>query len=172
MQAAVSDSGQNCGRPGDRRYNSIRIKVVDYKLVRDLNSVMNSTPNSTRLFLILAFACAFFVSGTETQARTTHKGAHLIVQRAANFGTEVVVRLSVDGRRVADIQRDHRYDGFVSAGRHVLAVTPMPNIELRPPTSVRVTVRSGRTYIFTAAWEADRLVLRRSTSATEAAPAH
>ena len=134
---------------------------------------MNSRHNSTsRFFLIFTFACAFLVSGTETQARTTHKGAHLIVQRAANFGTEVVVHLSVDGRRVADIQRDHRYDGFVSAGRHVLTVTPMPNIELRRPTSVRVIVRSGRTYIFTAAWEADRLVLRRSTSATEAAPAH
>src|SRR5207253_2042973 len=106
--------------------------------------------------------------GTETQARTTHKGAHLIVQRAANFGTEVDVRLSVDGRRVADIQRDHRYDGFMSAGGHVLTVTPMPNIELRRPTSVRVTVRSGRTYIFTAGWEADRLVLRRSTSANDA----
>src|SRR5437016_13421706 len=99
---------------------------------------MNSRPNSTRLFLILAFACAFFVSGTETQARTTHKGAHLIVQRAANFGTEVVVSLSVDGRRVADIQRDHRYDGFVLARGHVLTVTPIPIIPLRRPQQERV----------------------------------
>jgi hypothetical protein len=133
---------------------------------------MNSRPNSSRIFLILAFACAFFVAGTETQARTRHQGARLIVQRAANFGTEVVVRLSVDGRRVADIQRDHRYDGFVSGGRHVLTVTPMPNVELRRPISVRVSMRSGRTYIFTAGWEADHLMLRRSTSAIEAAPAH
>jgi hypothetical protein len=134
---------------------------------------MNSRYNSTsRIFLILAFACAFFVSGAETQARTTDQGAHLIVERAPNFGTEVVVRLSIDGKKVADIQRDHRYDGFVSAGRHVLSVVPMPNIELRAPVSLRVTVRSGRTYIFTAGWEADHLVLRRSTSADEAAPAH
>ena len=124
---------------------------------------MNSRHNfSSRLFLILAFACAFFVSGTETQARTTHKGAHLIVQRAANFGTEVVVRLSVDGRRVADIQRDHRYDGFVSAGHHVLSVVALPNIELRRPTSMRLTVQRGHTYVFTAVWESDRVVLRRS----------
>ena len=133
---------------------------------------MNSKHNFTsKIFLILAFACAFFVSGTETQARTTRKGAHLIVQRAANFGTEVVVHLSIDGRRVADIQRDHHYDGFVSAGRHVLTVAPMPNIELRRPTSVRVTVRSGRAYIFTAGWDADRLGLRRSTFANDAEPA-
>jgi hypothetical protein len=132
---------------------------------------MNSRYNYTRLFLILAFACAFFVSGTVTQARTRHNGAHLIVQRAPNVGTELVVRLSIDDRSVADIQRDHRYDGFVSGGRHVLSVVPMPNIDRRQPTSVRVTVQSGRTYIFAAAWEADRLVLRRSTVASEAAPA-
>ena len=134
---------------------------------------MNSRYNSTsRIFLILVFACAFFISGTVTQARTTHKGARLIVQRAANFGTEVVVRLSIDGRRVADIQRDHRYDGFVSGGHHVLTVLPMPNVDVRRPTSLRVNVRQGRTYIFTAAWEPDRgVVLRRATFAINAMPA-
>lgn len=133
---------------------------------------MNSGHNfSSRLFLILAFVCAFFVGGIAIQARTSHSGARLIVQRAPNIGTELAVHLSIDGRKVADIQRDHRYDGFVSAGRHVLTVVPMPNIELRRPTSVRVTLRSGRAYIFTAGWDADRLGLRRSTFANDAEPA-
>src|SRR6266496_3676851 len=95
--------------------------------------------------------CAFFIGGTEIQARASDKGARLIVQRAANFGNEIAVDLSIDGKRVAYIQRDHRYDGFVSAGRHVLTVLPMPNVDLRRPTTLRVTVRPGRTYIFTAA---------------------
>jgi len=134
---------------------------------------MNSRYDSTsRIFLILVLACAFCVSGAETEARTSHTGTRLIVQRAPNFGTEVVVHLSIDGKKVAEIQRDHRYEGFVSAGRHVLTVLPMPNIELRRPTSLRVTLRSGRTYIFTATWEPDRgVVLRRATSSVEAAPA-
>ena len=134
---------------------------------------MNSRHNPTsRLFLILVFACAFFVGGTETQARASNNGAHLIVQRAPNFGNEIAVDLSIDGKRVAYIQRDHRYDGFVSAGRHVLTVLPMPNVDLRRPTSLRVTARSGRTYIFTAGWEPDRgVVLRRATSAINAMPA-
>ena len=138
-----------------------------------INAVMNSRYDSTsRIFLILALACAFCVSGAETEARTSHTGTRLIVQRAPNFGTEVVVHLSIDGKKVAEIQRDHRYEGFVSAGRHVLTVLPMPNIELRRPTSLRVTMRSGRTYIFTATWEPDRgVVLRRATSSVEAAPA-
>ena len=96
---------------------------------------MNSRHNSTRrLFLILVLVCAFFAGGTETQARVSDKGAHLIVQRAANFGNEIAVDLSIDGKRVAYIQRDHRYDGFVSAGRHTLTVLPMSAVE-NPPHS-------------------------------------
>lgn len=124
---------------------------------------MNSRHDSaTKSFLILVFVCAIFFSGTPAQARTTHAGARLIVERAANFGTELVVHLEIDGRTVANIQRDHHYDGFVSAGRHVLRVFCLPNIERRPPTVMRLTVHSGRTYIFTAMWEADRLVLRQN----------
>jgi hypothetical protein len=136
----------------------------------------------SRIFLISALACAIFVRGTETQASvsnsrssalnqsnasvstlasSSHKGGRLIVQRAPNFGTEIVVHLSIDGKEVANIQRDHRYEGFVSAGRHVLTVLALPNIELRRPTLMRLTIRPGHTYVFTAAWESDRLVLRR-----------
>src|SRR4029077_6381019 len=143
------------------------------KFVSELNWVMNSRHHSTsKFFQTLAFACAIFVTGTQTQARESHTGARLIVQRAANFGTEIVVNLAIDGRTVAEIQRDHRYEGFVSAGRHVLTVSPMPNVELRRPTSLSVTMRSGHTYIFTATWEPDRgVVLRRTTTSVEAAPA-
>jgi len=129
---------------------------------------MNSRHNSIgRIFLILAFACAIFVSSTETQARDSHKGGRLIVQRAPNFGTELVAQLSMDGRKVADIPRDQHYEGFVSAGRHMLTIQVLPNTEFRRPTSMNLSVQSGRTYIFTAVWESDRVVLRRSTSASD-----
>ncbi len=84
------------------------------------------------------------------------------MQRAPNFGTDLVVHLSIDGREVADIVRDRRYDGFISAGHHVLSVVALPNIELRRPTSMRLTAQRGHTYVFTAVWESDRVVLRRS----------
>jgi hypothetical protein len=118
-------------------------------------------------FLILAFACAIFVSGTETQARDSRAGGRLIVQRVPNFGTNLVAQLSIDGRKVADIPRDQHYEGFVSAGHHMLTIQALPNTELRRLTSMGLTVRSGRTYIFTATWESDRLVLRRSASASD-----
>src|SRR5712691_8826564 len=127
---------------------------------------MNSRHNS-RIILIFAFACAIFVSGTEIQARESRTGGRLIVQRAPNFGTDLVAQLSIDGRKVADIPRDQHYEGFVSAGHHVLTVLALPNTEFRRPTSMGLTVQSGRTYIFTVTWESDRgVVLRRSTSAS------
>jgi hypothetical protein len=120
------------------------------------------------LFLILAFACAIFVSGTETQARDSRAGGRLIVQRVPNFGTNLVAQLSIDGRKIADIPRDQHYEGFVSAGPHVLTVVALPNTERRRPMFIHLTVRSGHTYIFTAVWEPDRgAVLRRSTVASD-----
>jgi hypothetical protein len=126
---------------------------------------MNSRSNFTgRVFLILTFASAIFVSGTEIgAASTSHKGGRLIVQRAANFGTDLAIRLSIDGKEVANIPRDRRYDAYVSAGSHVLTVLALPNTDVRRPTSTRLTIRSGHTYVLTAGWDADRLVLRRST---------
>jgi hypothetical protein len=96
-------------------------------------------------------------------SRNSNQGGRLIVQRSANFGTRLVLHLWIDGRDVADIQRDRRYDGFVSAGHHVLTVLAVPNSEFRQPTSTDLTVQPGHAYVFTAAWESDRVVLYRST---------
>lgn len=121
----------------------------------------------SRIFLISVLVCAIFVRGTETQASPNHEGGRLIVQRVANFGTNLVAQLSIDGTIVADIPRAQHYEDFVSAGRHVLTVLPVPNTEFRRPTSISLTVQSGHTYIFTAVWESDRVVLHRSTTATD-----
>lgn len=114
----------------------------------------------TTVFLILAFVCGIFIVRNEAQARPNR--GRLIVERAPNFGTDLVVHLSIDGREVGDIVRDRRYDGLISAGRHVLTVIALPNRELRPATSTHLTVQPGHTYVFTAVWESDRVVLKRS----------
>jgi hypothetical protein len=131
--------------------------------------------------LILGLACAIFVGGTASQATVSRSnagnrsnvpvsmfaryndgGGRLIVQRAANFGTELFVNLSIDGREVANIGRSQRYDGFVPTGRHILAVLAIPNENYQPPTLIWLTVQPGRTYVFTAGWQSDHVVLRRS----------
>jgi hypothetical protein len=130
--------------------------------------------NNSRILWILALVCTITVPAAEIQASSRaataspspggHRSARLIVQRAPNFGTDLVVRLSIDGTRVADIPRNRHYGGFLSVGHHVLTVLALPNTESRRPTSMRLTVQSGHVYIFTATWDSDRLVLRPSNS--------
>jgi hypothetical protein len=128
-----------------------------------------------RAFVILILVCAILV-GADAQAfprlfgkpRPTPspipsgKIGRVIVQRAPNFGTDLSIRLSIDGKKVADIPRNQHYGGVLKAGRHVLTALALPNTQSRRPTSIGVTIKSGKVYIFTAAWEGDRLVLRPS----------
>ena len=91
------------------------------------------------------------------------KTARLIVQRAPNFGSDLFIRLSIDGKPVASIPRNQHFGGVVSAGRHTIAAMALPNTEQRRPTSMRLNAKTGQVYIFTASWNADRLVLIPST---------
>src|SRR5713101_8265006 len=121
--------------------------------------------NNSRIFWVLALVCTIEVPAAEIQASSRvataspspsrRRSARLIVQRAPNFGTDLVVRLSIDGTRVADIPWNQHYGGVLSAGHHVLTVLALPNTQSRRLTSMRLTVQSGHVYIFTAAWESD-----------------
>jgi hypothetical protein len=91
------------------------------------------------------------------------KVGRVIVQRAPNFGSDLFIRVSIDGKRVANIPRNQHYGGIVAAGTHILTVIALPNTESRRPTSIRLIVKSGQVYIFTATWSSDRLVLVPST---------
>jgi hypothetical protein len=90
------------------------------------------------------------------------KVGRLIVQRAPNFGSDLSIRLLVDGKRAADIPRNQHYGGVLAAGRHVVTALALPNTQSRRPTSIVVPVKAGKVYIFTATWDGDRLVLRPS----------
>ena len=91
------------------------------------------------------------------------KTARLIVQRAPNFGSDLFIRLAIDGTQVASIPRNQHYGGFVSAGRHTITAIALPNTEQRRPTSTRLAAKAGHVYIFTVSWSSDRLVLVPST---------
>jgi hypothetical protein len=112
----------------------------------------------SRSVLILILFSA--VSVTNAAAKSAGR---LIVIRVANFGWNLAANLKIDGQTVANIVQGRRYDHRISAGRHVLTVSAVPNIELRQPTSITVNVRPGRTYIFTALWDSDHVYLRPTT---------
>ena len=138
---------------------------------RDKFGAMNVFP---KLFFSAAAVFAVLVSATDTVATATpsnggpttstsgHPTGRLIVQRAPNFGTDLSIRLLIDGKKVADIPRNQHYGGVLAAGRHVLTALALPNTQSRRPTTIGVTIKSRQVYIFTATWEGDRLVLRSS----------
>jgi hypothetical protein len=129
--------------------------------------------NKINVAVRISFCVGLFILGaiqnakarpTPTPAPTpSGKTARLIVQRAPNFGTDLFIRLSIDGKRVGDIPRNQHYGGFVSAGRHIVLALALPNTEARRPTSIPLIAKAGKVYIFTASWSSDRLVLVPST---------
>jgi hypothetical protein len=112
----------------------------------------------SRFVLILILFSA--VSVANAAAKT---GGRLIVIRVANFGWNLAANLKIDGQTVANIVQGRRYDHRISAGRHVLTVSVVPNIQLSQPTSITVNVRPGGTYIFTALWDSTHVYLRPTT---------
>jgi hypothetical protein len=118
----------------------------------------NPTTCINRFLLVLIFFSAVSVANAATKS-----GGRLIVIRVANFGWNIAANLKIDGRTVANIVQNRRYDHRIPAGRHVLTVSAVPNVELRQPTSITVNVRPGGTYIFTALWHSDHVYLRPTT---------
>jgi hypothetical protein len=119
---------------------------------------MKISTNSLAKVTVLAMACAFaggIASNAQDVVTTparSHSGetAHLIVDRAANFGTLDSIDLFVDGTEVAVIGYNESYDGLLPAGKHVLSVsTNAETLPEGPPKQVEINVEPGETYTFT-----------------------
>ena len=118
---------------------------------------------------ILSLACACLISvgcatnqtGPGTAAAPANSG-HLIVTRVANFGTDLSLVLSVDGKDVGSFTEGRNYDGYLPAGQHVLIARVDPNPGGKRPGRKTLTVQTGQTYSYTAAWSGENLVLVRN----------
>ena len=111
--------------------------------------------SANTLFLILVFVCVITNGSTAAQ-----QGGRLVVLRSPNFGWNIGVNLKIDGRTVANVVQGRRYDHVLTGGRHVLTVSAAPNSYYSEPTSTVLNVHSGRTYVFTGAWDgSNRVVL-------------
>ena len=102
-------------------------------------------------------------SGVSAANAATRPDGRLIVIRVANFGWNVAAGLKIDGRTAMNIVQGRRYDHRIPAGRHVLTISAVPNNDLRAPSSITVNVRPGGTYVFTAVWDSDRVLLQPTT---------
>src|SRR6266513_3929086 len=119
--------------------------------------------------LIVVLVCFIFsgcqTSSTGTSGSTASTAApsknagRLTIQRAANFGSDLSLNISIDDAQVAGLSEGRSYNGTLSPGQHVISLTVDPNLNGTPPMTKRLTVQAGQTYSFTAMWSGQRLVL-------------
>ena len=118
------------------------------------------------IIYILGFACACLIfAGCTTNQATAPipaNSGHLIVTRVANFGEDLGLVLSVDGKDVGSFTQGAQYSGYLPAGQHVITARVDPNRTGARPGKKTVTVKAGQTYSYTAAWSGGNLVLVRN----------
>ena len=118
---------------------------------------------------ILSLACACLISvGCATNqpglgtAPIPPNSGHLIVTRVANFGADLGLVLSVDGKDVGSFTEGRCYSGYLPAGQHVITARADPYQAGKRPGRKTITVIAGQTYSYTAAWSGGNLVLVRN----------
>ena len=117
----------------------------------------------TSIIHILSLACACLITAvcaTQPGAATAPPNSgHVLIYRVANFGTDLSLVVSVDGKDVGSFTEGRNYDGYLSAGQHRLTARVDPNRAGTGPARKTLTVQAGQTYSYTAAWSGEKLVL-------------
>ena len=116
---------------------------------------------------ILSLACACVISvgcatGQPGAATAPPNSGHLIVSRVANFGTDLGLILSIDGKDVGSFTEGTNYNGYLPAGQHRITARPDPNRTGARSGRTTLTVQAGKTYSYTAVWSGSNLALVRN----------
>jgi len=116
----------------------------------------------------LAFACLIFAGCTTNQATAPipPNSGHLLINRVANFGSDLSLVVSVDGKDVGSFTEGRNYSGYLPAGQHVIVVRCDPNPGGKRPGRKTLTVQAGQTYSYTAGWSGESLVLVQNRGQT------
>jgi hypothetical protein len=121
------------------------------------------------IIYILILACAGIILSS---CETTQSGAasapipansgRLIINRVANFGSDLSLVLSIDSNDVGSFTEGRNYDGYLPAGQHVITARVDPFQAGKRPGRKTITVQAGQTYSYTAAWSGGNLILVRN----------
>ena len=116
-------------------------------------------PKSIIHLLSLVSSCLILVGAAGLTFAGEKSGGHLIVDRVANFGTDLALSVSVDGSEVATLIEGKNYDGHLSPGKHVISAVVSPNTDDSHAGKATIDVKDGETYSFTAMWQGQDLAL-------------
>jgi len=118
------------------------------------------------IICIVSLACAgIFLAGCETTqsgaatAPPPPNSGRLYVDRVANFGSDLVLVLSIDGKDVGTFTEGRHYNGYLPAGQHTITARVSPNEAGILPARKTLNVKAGQTYSFTAGQSGGRMTL-------------
>jgi uncharacterized lipoprotein YajG len=120
--------------------------------------------NSLTHILGLACACLILIGCAANQpgaatAPPPPNSARLLVNRVANFGSDLSLVLSVDGKDVGSFTEGRNYSGYLTAGQHVIMARVNPNLTDAGPARKTLNVKAGQTYSFTAGLSGGKMTL-------------
>ncbi len=118
--------------------------------------------------VIAACACLIFAGCAANQATAPipPNSGHLLINRVANFGSNLSLVVSVDGKDVGSFTEGRSYSGYLTAGQHHIVVRVDPNPGGKRPGHKTLTVQAGQTYSYTAGWSGQSLALVRNQGQT------
>src|SRR5262245_12445526 len=124
--------------------------------------------NSVILIFSLASAC-LIATGCATQTATAPpppNSGRLLINRVANFGSDLSLVVSVDGKDVGSFTEGRSYSGYLSAGHHNITARVDPNQTGARPGRKSLIVQAGQTYSYTAGWSGGNVTLVRNQGQT------
>jgi len=114
----------------------------------------------------VACACLIAVGCTTNQpgAATAPppNSGRLVINRVANFGSNMALVVSVDGKDVGSFTEGRNYSGYLPAGQHVITARVDPNMTGAGPARKTLNVKAGQTYSFTAGLSGGNMTLVRN----------
>jgi hypothetical protein len=112
---------------------------------------------------ILSLACAGRIAVcAANQAAAAPNSGHLIIDRVANFGSDLGLVVSIDGKDVGSFTEGRKYSGDLPAGQHTIIVRVDPNRTDAQPAQVKLNVVAGETYSYTAGWSGEDMALTKN----------
>jgi hypothetical protein len=107
---------------------------------------------------LMMVGCETTQSGAAT-APPPPNSARLHVDRVANFGSDLVLILSVDGKDVGSFTEGSSYNGYLSPGQHTITARVSPNETGIKAARKTVIAKVGQTYSYTASQSGGSMTL-------------
>jgi hypothetical protein len=118
------------------------------------------------IIYIVGLACAGLIftgcATNQASAPIPANSGHLLINRVANFGADLSLVVSIDGKDVGSFTEGRNYSGYLPAGQHVIIARVNPNLTGAGPAQKTLDVKAGQTYSFTAGLSGGKMTLVRN----------